>query len=240
MAEEGIDKVKAADAAVDESPAPAPVTPTEPATPPVAQGPAVLDTLQLQAILSHPQIQEHIAASQKPIQSARDKERQRANAAEQAANLSDEDRTTLLDRQSVLNDAITFYSEVKGTPKEDLEDVRDLKELMGRVRLIKASATMVDPSKVDPALQTAALKAAASGTTTRSSRLSAMAAARLKTSNGPKSLFREWAFGSTNQKKRKANTCQEQPRPLLWLTPFRRCGWAHGWCRNRRVVLGIP
>lgn len=164
MAEEGIDKVKAADAAVDAPPAPAPATPTEPATPPVAQGPAVLDTLQLQAILSHPQIQEHIAASQKPIQSARDKERQRANAAEQAANLSDEDRTTLLDRQSVLNDAITFYSEVKGTPKEDLEDVRDLKELMGRVRLIKASATMVDPSKVDPALQTAALKAAASGT----------------------------------------------------------------------------
>ena len=139
-------------------------TPTEAATP-VASEPMVLDDEQVKAVLALPQIQQHIAASQKPIQSARDKAVQRANTAEQAAGLSDEEKQTLLDKQAFLNDAIEFYSEAKGVPKEDLEDARDLKELMGRVRLIKATATVsTEAAAADPTVLKAVLDGLKPGT----------------------------------------------------------------------------
>ena len=147
--------------------APAPPT-AETALEPATANPleqTVLDEAQVRAILSLPQIQQHIAAAQKPIQSARDKERQRANTAEQVASLTEEERQTLFDRQQFLGEAVSFYAEVKGVPKEDLEDVRDFKELLGRVKMAKgATPTPGDPSNVDPAVLRSALEQLKPGT----------------------------------------------------------------------------
>ena len=98
---------------------PATETASEPATAkPLEQ--TVLDEAQVRAILSLPQIQQHFAAAQKPIQSARDKE---------------------------------------------LEDVRDFKELLGRVKMAKgATPTPGDPSNVDPAVLRSALEQLKPGT----------------------------------------------------------------------------